>query len=76
MKLTIARLARPVLLGLLALTIFTLGSSAARADEVFFSGSTLGCFGAGCVPAHPRPYWALLTPIQPFLVRQPAVSLG
>ncbi len=50
MKLTIARPARPVLLGLLALTIFTLGSSAARADEVFFSGSTLGCFGAGCTP--------------------------
>ena len=50
MKLTIARLARPVLIGLLALTMFTLGSSAARADEVFFSGSTLGCFGAGCVP--------------------------
>ncbi len=46
-----ARTARPVLLGLIALTIFTLGSSAARADEVFFSGSTLGCFGAGCVPA-------------------------
>jgi len=50
MKLTIARPARPILLGLLALTIFTFGSSAARADEVFFSGSTLGCFGAGCVP--------------------------
>ena len=50
MKVTIAKLARPVLLGLLALTIFTLGSSAARADEVFFSGSTLGCFGAGCMP--------------------------
>ncbi len=50
MKLTIAKSARPVLLGLLALTIFTLGSSAARADEVFFSGSTLGCFGAGCTP--------------------------
>lgn len=50
MKLTIAKPARPVLLGLLALTIFTLGSSAARADEVFFSGSTLGCFGAGCTP--------------------------
>src|SRR6266542_1957356 len=46
-----ARTARPVLLGLIALIIFTLGSSAARADEVFFSGSTLGCFGAGCVPA-------------------------
>jgi len=51
MKLTIAKLARPVLLGLLALTIFTVGSRAARADEVFFSGSTLGCFGVGCVPA-------------------------
>lgn len=50
MKLSIARPARPVLLGLLALTIFTLGSSAARADEVFFTGSTLGCFGAACVP--------------------------
>jgi hypothetical protein len=50
MNLTIARLARPVLLGLLALTIFTLGSRAARADEVFFTGSTLGCFGAGCIP--------------------------
>ena len=51
MNITIARLARPLLLGLVALTIVTLGSRAARADEVFFSGSTLGCFGVGCVPA-------------------------
>jgi len=50
MKPITARTARPVLLGLLVLTLFTLGASAARADEVFFTGSTLGCFGAGCVP--------------------------
>ena len=50
MKRSISRLARAIPTGLLALTIFTVGASAVRADEVFFSGSTLGCFGPGCVP--------------------------
>jgi hypothetical protein len=38
----------------LVLTAFIVLVSAqtmARADEVFISGSTLGCFGAGCIPA-------------------------
>jgi hypothetical protein len=33
-----------------ALTIFALGQSEARADEVYIAGFTNGCFGAGCAP--------------------------
>ena len=46
-----ARMAgRPVLLCLIALGFLALGAGEARADEVFISGNTAGCFGAGCAP--------------------------
>ena len=41
---------KQLLLGLAALAIFATTQITARADEVSFVGSTLGCFGAGCVP--------------------------
>ena len=47
-----ARSTRRLLLScLLAVAFITLARGEARADEVFISGTTLGCFGAGCVPA-------------------------
>ena len=41
---------KPLALGLAVIGILTLGQSAAKADEVFLSGSTAGCFGAACAP--------------------------
>ena len=41
---------KPLVLGLAAIGIMTLGQSAAKADEVFLSGFTNGCFGAACAP--------------------------
>ena len=41
---------KPLALCAAAVTIFTLGQSEARADEVFIAGFTNGCFGAGCTP--------------------------
>jgi hypothetical protein len=48
MKLLIAQ---KLLLSLIVLVMFALGSQAVKADEVNFAGSTLGCFGLGCTPA-------------------------
>lgn len=39
-----------LVLSIAAITFLTVGASAARADEVFISGFTNGCFGAGCTP--------------------------
>jgi len=41
---------KPLALGLAVIGIMTLGQGAAKADEVFLSGSTAGCFGAACAP--------------------------
>ena len=41
---------KPLVLGLAVIGIMTLGQGAAKADEVFLSGFTSGCFGAACVP--------------------------
>jgi hypothetical protein len=43
-------MAKPFALGLAAIAFFTLAQGEARADEVFISGGTNGCFGAGCTP--------------------------
>ena len=43
-------MAKPFVLGVAAIALFTLAQSEARADEVFISGFTNGCFGAGCTP--------------------------
>lgn len=49
MKNRILATAKLLVLSLVAITIFSLGQSEARADTVTFT--TLGCFGAGCAPA-------------------------
>ncbi|HYP52139.1 MAG TPA: hypothetical protein VEQ42_01280, partial [Pyrinomonadaceae bacterium] len=41
---------KPLALGIVALTIFTLGQSVARADEVHISGYTNGCFNCAAPP--------------------------
>jgi hypothetical protein len=41
---------KPIALSIVAIVVLGLGQGVVRADEVFISGSTLGCFGAGCVP--------------------------
>jgi hypothetical protein len=41
---------KPLVLGLAVIGIMTLGQGAAKADEVFLSGFTNGCFGAACAP--------------------------
>jgi len=46
----ILAMVKPLALGALAIAFLTLAHSEARADEVFISGNTNGCFGAGCVP--------------------------
>ena len=43
-------IAKPFALLAFAFTLFTFGQPEARADEVHISGSTAGCFGAGCTP--------------------------
>ena len=42
--------ARPLALGLLAVAFLGLSAGESRADEVFISGATAGCFGAACAP--------------------------
>jgi hypothetical protein len=41
---------KPLALGLAVIAIMSLSQSAAKADEVFLSGLTNGCFGAACAP--------------------------
>lgn len=52
-------MARPFALGLAAIAFFTFAQSEAKADEVFVSGFTNGCFGAGCVPGASSTYLGL-----------------
>jgi hypothetical protein len=51
MRNRILALTKSLALAAVALAVFTLGQSAARADEVFISGFTNGCFGAACTPS-------------------------
>jgi len=46
----ILTMAKPLALGVFAVAFLALAPSQARADEVFISGFTNGCFGAGCAP--------------------------
>jgi hypothetical protein len=46
----LATMLKPLALSVALLAIFTAAQSEARADEVFISGFTNGCFGAGCTP--------------------------
>ncbi|CAN5557166.1 hypothetical protein BH20ACI3_BH20ACI3_18400 [soil metagenome] len=41
---------KPLALSIGAIAVMGLGQGAVRADEVFISGNTAGCFGAACVP--------------------------
>ena len=50
MRNSILFILKPIALSIAAIAILGLCQSVAKADEVFFSGSTLGCFGAGCTP--------------------------
>lgn len=44
---------KPIALSIVAVAVMTLGQNVTRADEVFFQGSTGGCFGVACLPAAP-----------------------
>ena len=46
----ITAMIKPLVLGIAALAIFTLGQGVARADEVTVGGFTNGCYFAGCTP--------------------------
>jgi PEP-CTERM motif-containing protein len=48
----IKRAARYLMLGLAVMFLIAVNQKAARADEVTINGSTLGCFGAACVPGN------------------------
>ena len=50
MRIAVISIFRPIALSIAAIAVMGLGQGVVRADEVFFSGSTLGCFGAACVP--------------------------
>jgi len=41
---------KTIALGIALLAVFAVASGEAKADEVHISGSTAGCFGAGCTP--------------------------
>jgi len=46
----ILAMVKPLALSIFAIAFFALAQGEARADEVFISGFTNGCFGAGCTP--------------------------
>ncbi len=46
----ILAMVKPLALSIFAIAILALGQGEARADEVFISGNTNGCFGAACAP--------------------------
>ncbi|HEX8286272.1 MAG TPA: PEP-CTERM sorting domain-containing protein [Pyrinomonadaceae bacterium] len=50
MKNRILAMVKPLALSTLAIAFLVLAQGEARADEVFISGFTNGCFGAGCTP--------------------------
>jgi PEP-CTERM motif-containing protein len=50
MRISLISIFKPIALSIATIVVMGLGQGAVRADEVFFSGSTLGCFGAGCTP--------------------------
>ena len=50
MRISLTSILRPTVLGLAAIAVIGLGQTVTKADEVHISGSTAGCFGAGCIP--------------------------
>jgi hypothetical protein len=50
---------KPLALSILAIAFLALSAGEARADEVFISGNTNGCFGAGCTPGASATYLGL-----------------
>ena len=50
MKNRILAMVKPLALSIFAIAFLALAQGEARADEVFISGFTNGCFGAGCTP--------------------------
>jgi hypothetical protein len=50
MGIRLTALLKPLSLGITLVALMTLSQGIARADEVFISGFTNGCFGAGCTP--------------------------
>jgi hypothetical protein len=46
----ILAMVKPLALSIFAIAFLALAQGEARADEVHISGSTAGCFGAGCTP--------------------------
>jgi hypothetical protein len=50
---------KPLALSILAIAFLALSAGEARADEVFISGGTSGCFGAGCTPGASATYLGL-----------------
>ena len=50
MKNRILAMVKPLALSTLAIAFLALSAGEARADEVFISGFTNGCFGGGCTP--------------------------
>lgn len=59
MKTRIPTLLKSFALCAIAVTVFTLGQSVTRADEVFIAGGTNGCFGGGCTPGASATYLGL-----------------
>lgn len=48
----LATMLKPLALSVALLALFTAAQSVAFADQVTFTGSTAGCFGAGCTPTN------------------------
>lgn len=55
----ILAMVKPLALSIFAIAILALAQGEARADEVFISGGTNGCFGAGCTPGASSTYLGL-----------------
>jgi hypothetical protein len=50
MRISLNSIFKPIALSIAAIAVMGLGQGVVRADEVFISGSTAGCFGGGCAP--------------------------
>lgn len=50
MRISLISIFKPIALSIAAIVVMGLGQAVVRADEVFISGSTSGCFGAACMP--------------------------
>jgi len=50
MRISLISIFKPMALSIAAIAVLGLGQGVVRADEVFISGNTNGCFGAACAP--------------------------